>query len=271
MRGSRSAATPRCGGQIRTCLGQSDSVRKAHPRIHSHIAQTIMKRFNCSSTRGPLRRAAIAAILATAFVCFTVPSIAGPKGTIHVRPLGDRKLTIDGDLTDWPLAQFKKVAEQPVFPAGQNADSTTADGDHLVFDKTRVGLFNGTTTNAFQANDSDFGVTTYFAHDLRNLYILAVFIDDTLPDDNDTTQFGSTGFLNDGFEFFIDAKGDSTDCIADDAFPAIDQAEPNLDDFQVTVAINSTFKPSGSPTNVLGARQSVERAGNLDLIGPDKA
>ena len=41
--------------------------------------------------------------------------------------LGDRKLTIDGDLSDWPLAQFKKVAEQPVFPAGQNADSTTAD------------------------------------------------------------------------------------------------------------------------------------------------
>src|SRR5207249_4184482 len=121
--------------------------------------------------------------------CFTVPSLAGPKGTIHVRPLGDRKLTIDGDISDWPLAQFKKVAEQPVFPAGQNADSTTADGDHLVFDKTRIGLFNGTTT----------------------------------------------------------------------------------DDFQVTVAINSTFKPAGSSTNVLGARQSVERAGNLDLIGPDKA
>ncbi len=230
-----------------------------------------MKRFNFSSSHGPRRRAAIAAILATTLACFTVPSLAGPKGTIHVRPLGDRKVTIDGDISDWPLAQFKKVAEQPVFPAGQNADSTTADGDHLVFDKTRIGLFNGTTTDAFQANDSDFGVTTYFAHDLRNLYILAVFIDDTLRDDNDTSQFGSSGFLNDGFEFFLDAKGDSTDCISDDAFPSIDQVEPNLDDFQVTVALNSTFKPAGSPANVLGARQSVERAGNLDLIGPDKA
>src|SRR5256885_178948 len=115
-----------------------------------------MKSFNFSSTRGLLRKAAIAAILATAVACFTVPSLAGPKGTIHVRPLGDRKLTIDGD-------------------------------------------------------------------------------------------------------------------ISDDAFPSIDQVEPNIDDFQVTVAINSTFKPAGSPTNVLGARQSVERAGNLDLIGPDKA
>jgi len=229
-----------------------------------------MNRSKFSSTGGLFRRAAIATSLATAVACLTVPALAGPKGTIHVRPLGDRKLTIDGNISDWPLAQFKKVAEQPVFPAGQNADSTTADGDHLVFDKTRIGLFNGTTMDAFQANDSDFGVTTYFAHDLRNLYILAVFIDDTLRDDNDVTQFGSTGFLNDGFEFFLDAKGDSTDCIADDAFPAVDQAAPNLDDFQVTVAINATFKPAGSPTNVLGARQSVERAGNLDLIGPDK-
>ena len=193
------------------------------------------------------------------------------KGTIHVRPLGDRKLTIDGDISDWPLAQFKKVAEQPVFPAGQTADSTTADGDHLVFDKTRIGLFNGTTTDAFQANESDFGVTTYFAYDLRNLYILAVFIDDVLRDDLDVSEFGSTGYLNDGFEFFLDAKGDSTDCISDDAFPAVDLVEPHVDDFQVTVAINSTFKPAGSATNVLGARQSVERAGNLELIGPDKA
>src|SRR5207249_3322198 len=231
--------------------------------MHSHTTQTIVERLSFSSTRGPLGRAAFAAILATAVACFTVPSLAGPKGTIHVRPLGDRKLTIDGDISDWPLAQFKKVAEQPVFPAGQNADSTTADGDHLVFDKTRIGLFNGTTTNAFQANDSDFGVTTYFAHDLRNLYILAVFIDDTLRDDNDTSQFGSTGFLNDGFEFFLDAKGDSTDCISDDAFPSIDQVEPNIDDFQVTVAINSTFNPTGSSTNVPGARQRAARPGHL--------
>jgi hypothetical protein len=230
-----------------------------------------MNKFNLSSTRALLRTTLVAAIVATAVACFTVPALAGPKGTVHVRPLGDRKLTIDGDISDWPLAQFKKVAQQPVFPAGQTADSTTADGDYLVFDKTRIGLFNGTTTDAFQANESDFGVTTYFAHDFRNLYILAVFIDDILRDDNDTSQFGSSGFLNDGFEFFLDAKGDSTDCISDDAFPAIDQAEPNLDDFQVTVAINSTFKPAGSATNVLGARQSIERAGNLDLIGPDKA
>src|ERR1043165_9039459 len=118
-----------------------------------------MNRSNLSSNNGLLLRAAWAAILAITVAGSTVPSLAGPKGTIHVRPLGDRKRPTDGALSDWPLAQFTKVAEQPVFPAGQNADSTTADGDHLVFDRTRIGLFNGTTTEAFQANDSDFGVT----------------------------------------------------------------------------------------------------------------
>src|SRR5256886_16917358 len=116
--------------------------------------------------------------------------------------LGERRGGVVENIAAGPLPYSKKCAKRRLFPAGQNADSTTADGDHLVFDKTRIGLFNGTTTEAFQANESDFGVTTYFAHDLRNLYLLAVFIDDTLRDDNDTSQFASSGFLNDGFEFF---------------------------------------------------------------------
>jgi hypothetical protein len=189
-------------------------------------------------------------------------ALAGPKGEITVRQLGDAKITIDGDIKDWPLEKFKAVAQQPLFPNGQNAQSTSAKGDHLVFDKRRIGLFNGTTDEAFNANDSDFGVTTYFAYDLKYLYILAVYIDDTIRDNRDTSPFGTGGFFNDGFEFFLDTKGDSTDCIADDAFPAIDQVEPNIDDFQVTVALNSKFKPEGSPANVLGARQTIERAGN---------
>ncbi|MCI0533753.1 MAG: hypothetical protein L0Z50_00850 [Verrucomicrobiales bacterium] len=195
---------------------------------------------------------------------------AGPKGEITVRQLGDTRITIDGDIKDWPLDKFKAVAEQPLFPEGQNAQATSAKGDHLVFAKNRIGLFNGTTEEAFEANDSDFGVTTYFAYDLKYLYILTVFIDDILRDDKDTTEFGANGFNNDGFEFFLDSRGDSTDCISDDAFPNVDQAEPNVDDFQVTVAINATFAPQNAAANVLGARQTVERGGNPDLIGADK-
>ena len=166
---------------------------------------------------------------------------AGPKGVINVRALGNKRLTIDGNIADWPLSAFTTVAQQPLFPDGQNATSTTANGDYLVFDNKRVGLFNGTLEDGFTADGiNDFGVTTYFAYDRKFLYVLSVVIDNTLRDDLDTTAFGSSGFLNDGFEFFIDAKGDSTDCISDDGFPNIDgpdASSPNTDDFQVTVAI----------------------------------
>ena len=55
------------------------------------------------------------------------------------RPLGDLRIIIDGNISDWPLDKFKKVAEQPLFPDGQNADSTSAQGDHIVFDRARIG------------------------------------------------------------------------------------------------------------------------------------
>jgi len=195
---------------------------------------------------------------------------AGSKGEITVRHRGDARITVDGDISDWPLDKFTTVAQQPLFPQGQQADTTLAKGDHLVFDKARIGRFNGTGESAFSAGDSDFGSSIYFAYDAKFLYLLAVTIDDTLRDDRDASEFGSTGFFNDGFEFFLDTKGDSTDCISDDGFPAVDKTEPNVDDFQVTVSLNSKFKPTGSPANVLGARQTIERGGNPDLIGTDK-
>jgi hypothetical protein len=211
----------------------------------------------------------MAGTLGAATMFLANSAIAGPKGTITVRPLGNLKLTVDADLSDWPLDKFTAVSEQPVFPDGQNRDTTSASGDHLVFDPTRVGLFNGTAADAFKANNSDFGASMYFAYDANFLYILGVFIDDVLRDDLDVSDHGSTGYLNDGFEFFLDAKGDSTDCIAEDAFPNIDEGAPNSDDFQVTVGLNKNFKPSGSADDVLGARQALARQGNPALIGDD--
>jgi hypothetical protein len=222
------------------------------------------------SSRFSFARLAIAGAALGAVALLAAPAFAGPKGTITVRPLGNAKITIDGDLADWPLANFKKIAEQPPFPEAQNADATSASGDYITFDKTRVGLFNGTGENSFQANDSDFGSSVYFAHDGKFLYLLAVFIDDILRDERDETEFGASGFLNDGFEFFLDTRGDSNDCASDDAFPAFDEGPPNTDDMQVTVGLNRKFKPSGTADDILGARQTVERAGNPGLIGPDK-
>jgi hypothetical protein len=217
--------------------------------------------------RRPSRWSPAASALVAALALLTTPALAGPKGMIVVRPLGNLTINIDGSLSDWPLDKFAKVAEQPVFPQVQEESSTSAMGDHLVFDKTRIGRFNSTPDDAFP----DFGASMYFAYDAKYLYILGVVIKGSpLRDDLDTSDCGSTGYLNDGFEFFLDTKGDSTGCMSNDAFPAIDESAPYTDDFQVTVALNKTFKPNGSAADVLGARQSVERAGNLALIGDNK-
>jgi hypothetical protein len=177
------------------------------------------------------------------------------------------KITIDGSLSDWPLDKFTMVAQQPAFPMAQTMASTTAMGDHLVFDLKRVGLFNGTPTDgtAFP----DFGASMYFAYDPNFLYILGVIIKGSpLRDDLDPTTEGSQGYLSDGFEFFLDPKGDSKGCIANATAADIDTTPPYSDDFQVTVALNKTFLPAGAAANVLGARQALAREGNPDLIGP---
>lgn len=192
------------------------------------------------------------------------------KGEIIVRHLGGIPIQVDGDLSDWPLEKFETVAEQPPFPQGQNSPNTNARGDHIVFDPDRIGRFNGTGEDAWQANDSDFGSTLYFAYNDQHLYLLAVCIDDILRMERDTTEFGSSGFLNDGFEFFLDTRDNSMDCASGIEFPDFDQEEPNVDDFQVTVGLNENFKPEDSNDSVLGARQAVERAGDPESIGPDK-
>ncbi len=126
--------------------------------------------------------------------------------------LGNAKITVDGDISDWPLDKFTQVAEQPLFPEGQNKDSTVAMGDHVVFDAKRVGFFNDTMPGAFTKSVNDFGSSLYFAYDSKFLYILDVCIDNVLRDDKDTTDFGSEGFRNDGVEFLLDMKGDATGC-----------------------------------------------------------
>jgi hypothetical protein len=211
-------------------------------------------------SRGPFRWAVVASALGAAMTLLAAAAIAGPKGIIVVRPLGNLKITIDGDFKDWPLDKFTKVAEQPLFPEGQNRESTTASGDHVVFDVQRVGFFNDTAKGAFQANDSDFGSSLYFAYDSQFLYILGVFIDDVLRGDKDTTDFGSEGFRDDGVELLLDMKGDGAGCFSSADDPG---------EVQVAVNLNDNFKPSGSGDEVLGARQTVLSNGAPELLGPD--
>ena len=111
-------------------------------------------------------------------------------------------MTTDGDFSDWPFDRFTEVARQPLFPQARDSAVTDAVGDHLLLEVDRVGFFNNSSEDAFEETE-DFGAVTYFAHDGAFLHILTVAIDDTIRDDRDTTEFGSSGFLNDGFEFFI--------------------------------------------------------------------
>ena len=162
-------------------------------------------------------------------ILFKSDALAGPKGDILVRHLGNKNITIDGDFSDWPLDTFTKVSQQPEFPQAQESDGTDASGDHIVFDRNRIGRFNGTGENAWQAGDSDFGSTIYFAYNDEYFYMLAVFIDDIYRMDRDATEHGTTGFLNDGFEFFLDVRNNSDDCASEIQFPSFDPEEPNVD------------------------------------------
>jgi len=66
-------------------------------------------------------------------------AFAGPKGQVICRHLGSNAITVDGDFSDWPLGAFRQPSAQPLFPAGQDAASTDASGDHLVFERDRIG------------------------------------------------------------------------------------------------------------------------------------
>ncbi len=199
--------------------------------------------------------------------------MAGGKGVIVVKPLAaDAQITIDGQFTDWPLGDFQQVAEQPLFPDGQESDTTDARGDYIVYDPDRVGFFNSARGAVSEDDpDLDFEVNTYFLYDQDFLYVLVVCVDDEIEDSLDPSDFGSAPYLNDGIEFFFDAKNDSDDCASDIAFPSFDAEEPNLDDFQIATGLNLYF-PSVIPEGEggLGAAQGIERSGDPDLFGTEK-
>lgn len=196
-------------------------------------------------------------------------SLAGPKGDVTVRGVAPGSISIDGSFADWPLDQYTKVTQLPEFPEGQNEFEIDATGDHIVFDIDRVGLFNGTVASELTKDGvQDYGATMLFSHDGEFLYVLGSFIDESARGDRDTSEFGDGGFVNDGWEIFIDALNDTDDSAAGNAFPAFDEEEPNLDDMQITFALNDLFLPDGAPDNVLGARQHMERAGTRALMGP---
>ena len=69
----------------------------------------------------------------------------GTQGRIQVPQVADGSITIDGNLSDWAVENYTKVAEQPDFPEGregyENGDPSNTLGDHLVFNRDQVWFF----------------------------------------------------------------------------------------------------------------------------------
>ena len=201
---------------------------------------------------------------------FVMTVHACPKGVIVVRPLDSEiTITIDGNFDDWPLSEFGDPAMQPLFPEGQDNETTDARGEWVIYDPDRVGFFN-TARGAVSEDDDaiDFEASTYFAYDSEYLYIVSIIVDDDITNYRDETEFGSGVYLNDGQEYFFDALNDSDDCIAELVPWTIDTVEPNLDDFQIATGLNDLFDPV-LPNNEegLGISSGAGRAGNLALLG----
>lgn len=212
-------------------------------------------------------------IVALASVLFTTGSLLGGlQGRVQVPQVADGSITIDGDPSDWLLGNYTTVAEQPEFPDGQDAylngeDSDTL-GDHLVFNRDQVMFFGngsgdcgGGNMCAIDNNPGDFESTIYMAWDSKALYFLGVMVDDVLQRSLDDSEFGDQAFRNDGFEIFVDALNNTDDNVRDlgNAGTNFDDEEPNLDDFQLSFALNENYPD--------GARQHMERSARPGLIG----
>ena len=153
---------------------------------------------------------------------------AAPKGRVVCRSLGNIDITVDGDFSDWPLSSYDQPSVQPLFPGAKNAASTNANGDHIVFARDRIGLFNGTPDHPLTFVDGleDFDSVIYFAWTQDCLYMLEVRVDHLLRDDRRPGPCPDRDVGNDGFSIFIDAKNDSADCASVDSWPLFDAGAP---------------------------------------------
>lgn len=219
-------------------------------------------------------RLPIKVLAGLALTLFATNSVlAGLQGRVQVPQVADGSITIDGNPSDWALGNYTTVAEQLEFPEGReaylNGDPSNTLGDHLVFDRDRswffgagAGLCASGDQCAIDNNEGDFESTIYMAWDSKALYFLGVFVDDVLQGTLDESEFGDQAFRNDGFEIFVDALNDSDDNVAELNNPPaanFDDEIPNLDDFQISFALNENFPE--------GARQHMERAAQPGLIG----
>lgn len=221
--------------------------------------------------KNKLRNLILACLL---LLTFTLTTIAGNQGTIVIRPLGGNiNITIDGQFDDWPLDAYEQLSEQPGYPLGENfvdeVVEVDARGDHIRFNADQVGSWS---VLPIDIPAEDFAVDTYFAYDDNFMYVLAVYIDDSIQDAHPSANDGIRLAFNDGIEFFIDPKNDSEDFITSDNHPSIDTFPPYADDFQIITSLTFLWD-SVIPEDQggIGAVMGIERAGDPATFGEGDA
>lgn len=146
-------------------------------------------------------------------------------------------ITIDGDASDWPIASYG----EPVGLDGKMGNVIT--GDHFVIDPETVNYDNQDNTNLW-GGPEDFDMVTYIGWDDHAFYVLNIVTDDkigfehanadTIDDDGYFTG-NSTGWTNDGIEFWLDNDNDRLP-------PSIEDDQTSVNDLQFNVTIDDALQ-----------------------------
>ncbi|MBN2329575.1 MAG: hypothetical protein JXR73_20710 [Candidatus Omnitrophica bacterium] len=195
--------------------------------------------------------------------CFLLLVVAATSSFAQDRFIDCRKfdssitIVIDGDGGDWPLTSYGS-------PALLDSDLNVIRGDHFIIDPETANYDNQDNTNAYEGPE-DIDATTYIGWDDEAFFVLNIVTDDKIgfehanADTIDADGYltgASTGWTNDGIEFWLDndnnreppnIQDDQTspndlqfNVLIDDALQRLDY--PDIDEFDIGMTPNYTFQ-----------------------------
>ena len=153
------------------------------------------------------------------------------------------QITIDGDGSDWPISSYGS-------PAAIDANAELTTGDHFILDAETAAYDNQGTGNVYSGPE-DFDATMYIGWDDEAFYVLNIARDSEIGfehansggiDADGYFTGGSTGWTNDGIEFWFDNDNDRLPLNLDE------QPEGNsVNDLQFDVIIDDALQRRDFP------------------------
>lgn len=176
--------------------------------------------------------------------CIGYQSASGQDRFIDCRKFDKSiKITIDGNGSDWPISSYGS----PALMSAPLGDVIT--GDHFVIDPSTANYDNQGNTNAYTGKE-DQDATTYIGWDDNAFYVLNIAKDDKIgfehanADTIDADGYftgNSTGWTNDGIEFWLDNDNNREP-------PSIDADQTSVNDLQFDVLIDDALQRRDFPT-----------------------